>query len=308
MRRSLALVSLLYILGAAADNSAQTGGGQSPFGLGVGSRELALGGADVATCDYATAPYWNPARLAQSEQYSVMGFHTRLFDADVAYQYLGIVIPTLDWGSVGIGVTRLGVDGIEKRDASNLLLDTLADTRLGLRVGYGRTIGSLDLGVALSLESHSLDTSKAMSTPGVDVAATRMVSFPISWCDKVSFTLVGRNVIAPSMRLVDETVKAPFEFHAGVSTKLLLPHDTRQSLDIFGGFSKPNSALAVGLLGLEFSLFDILRLRGSFREDQISGGAGITYNGVSFDYALVDRDLGALHDAIVDHEHRQICE
>ncbi len=288
-------ILLICVLVSVAGTLAQTGGVGSPFGMGIGSRDLALGGANVAVCDFATAPYWNPSRLARSEQYSVTGFHTRMFDTDVSYQYVGIVIPTLDWGGIGFGVTRLGIDGIEKRDASNLLLDTISDERLGLRIGYGRAIGSLDVGVSVSLETHSLDTYRATSTPGLDIAATKMVTSPFRWCENLSITLVGRNVIAPSMRLVDESVKTPFELHVGLSSKVLLSHESEHSIEVTGGFSKAENALGVGSLGLEYSLFDILKLRGSYREDQFSTGAGIAYRGISFDYALVDRQMGALH-------------
>lgn len=286
---------LVYVLVSATRALAQTGGTGSPFSIGIGSRDLALGGANIAVCDFATAAYWNPSRLARSEQYSITGSHTRLFDSDASYQYVGVVIPTLDWGTVGIGITRLGIGGIEKRDASNLLLDTIVDSRIGVRIGYGRVIGSLDVGLSLSLETHSLDTYKATSTPGLDLAATKVVASPFGWCDNVAVTLAGRNVIAPSMRLVNESVKSPFELHAGVSSKTLFSHQSGHSLEVTGGFSKADNSPGIGSLGLEFSLFDILRLRSSFRQDKISGGAGVSFNGISFDYALVDRELGALH-------------
>ncbi len=295
MKTSLTFASLLLLLFAGTGTLAQTGGAASPFGFGVGARDLALGGADVAVCDYATAPFWNPARLARAEKYTVMGFHSRLFDSDVTYQYLGLVLPTLDWGSLGIGITRLGIDGIEKRDASNLLLDSISDSRLGLRLAYGRSVGSFDLGATFSIETHSLDTYKATSTPGLDIAATRKIPSPYGWCDDICLTLVGRNIIAPSMRLVDESIKSPFEFQAGLSGMLLMSPDHRQTLEISGGLTKRDNTPGSGSLGLELSLFDILQLRGSIQEDKFSGGAGISYNGISFDYAMVDRELGALH-------------
>ena len=108
MRRWLIFVSCLLGL-TALSVYADDAGTRSPFEFGVGARELALGGSAVSRCDAATAPYWNPSRLASAEQIGVCGFHCRLFDGDVAYQYLGLVIPTLDWGSIGFGVFRLGI-------------------------------------------------------------------------------------------------------------------------------------------------------------------------------------------------------
>ncbi|MEW6051764.1 MAG: hypothetical protein AB1644_11995 [Candidatus Zixiibacteriota bacterium] len=287
-------ISILWAF-TALTATAQTGGTGSPFAFGAGSRDLALGGANISTSDFATAAFWNPARLAQSEQYGVMGFHTRLYDSDIAYQYLGIVFPTLDWGAVGFGVFRLGIDNIEKRDAGNSLLGTIDDNRMAFRLGYGRTVGSVDLGLALSLETHSLDTYKATSSPGLDLALSRRITTPFWRCEQATLSLVGRNLITPSMRLVDETIDIPFELQAGLGLQFAVSHDGHHTLNLSGSLSKPDPAEAVGAFGLEYSMFDMLNLRGGLRGDQLSFGTGLAYHGISFDYAWVDRELGALH-------------
>jgi tetratricopeptide (TPR) repeat protein len=292
MKIRIAIFTYLVLLIAIGPIFGQNSGTSTPLAFGVGSRDLALGAANIASCDYATAPYWNPSRLARSEQFSLMGFHTRLYDSDIAYQYLGIVIPTLDWGSIGIGVVKLGVDNIEERDASNLLIGTIEDSRLGIRLAYGRSIRSLDFGLSLSLETHSLGTYKATSTPGLDLAISKIMGSPFSWCDNIVISIIARNLIAPSMKLVDASVKLPSEFHAGVSTKISV---NRQSLEISGGFLKSDFSASVTSLGLEYSIFELLKLRGSFRGKQFSGGVGIACHGISADYALVDRELGILH-------------
>lgn len=295
MKRSLCLFMLAIALGLSATSFAQTGGASSPFALGVGSRDLALGGADLASCDFATAPYWNASRLARSERLSILGFHTRLFESDVAYQYLGIVIPTLDWGGIGIGIARLGVSDIERRDESNLLLGTFSDNRLNLRVAYGRTFGSFDVGASVSVETHSLDTYHATSTPGLDLAVSRPIASPLPWCESVTLTVVGRNLIAPSLRLADEPVKSPQEWHAGLSARLLSASERRFSLNISGGLAAPQAAATKGLVGLEATVMELLCLRASLRGDRMAGGVGVSAAGINFDYALVERDLGALH-------------
>jgi tetratricopeptide (TPR) repeat protein len=48
-------------------------------------------------------------------------------------------------------------------------------------------------------------------------------------------------------------------------------------------------------VGLEYTYADILDIRGGLRKTDWSIGAGIEYKGISFDYALVDRELGVLH-------------
>ncbi|SYZ72068.1 exported hypothetical protein [Candidatus Zixiibacteriota bacterium] len=295
MRKRVFIIMVLAVLLMSVSAFGQSGGTTSPLASGVGARDLALGAADIATCDYTTAPYWNPSRLARSEQLSLTGFHTRLYDADIAYQYLGIVIPTLDWGSFGIGVIRLGVDNIEERDASNLLTGTFDDNRLGFRLAYGQTVGSLDLGLAVSMENHTVGSYKATSSPGLDIAVSKIIGSPFAWCHYVTVSVVARNIIAPSMKLVDEEVKSPAQYQIGLSTRIMPNRSSRQYLEVSGGFQKTDLADADPSLGLEYSILDMLKLRGSLRGKLISGGVGLAYHGISVDYAVVDRDMGALH-------------
>jgi len=55
---------LCFCLLAGPTVAGNDGGTTSPFNLGAGSRDLALGGANIAVASGYTAPYWNPARLA----------------------------------------------------------------------------------------------------------------------------------------------------------------------------------------------------------------------------------------------------
>ena len=114
---------------------AGNGGTESPFSLGAGARALGLGTADLVYCHPSVAAYWNPAALALTERYSLEAFHSGLYDSDAGYQYFGFAVPTMDFGSFGIGIFRLGIDGIEKRDANNLYLGQISDSRLGLFLG-----------------------------------------------------------------------------------------------------------------------------------------------------------------------------
>jgi tetratricopeptide (TPR) repeat protein len=295
MRTLLTIFTVLLLAVSLQAGSGSAGGTTSPFGLGAGSRDLALSGADMSSCDFAVAAFWNPSRLAQAEQFSLSGFHCRLFESDVAYQYFGVVVPTMDWGSVGIGVFRLGIDNIERRDADNMLTGSFGDNRMAYRLAYGRALGAYDIGVSLNLESHSLDNYRATSTPGADIAVSRVFDRAFPWMDNLRLSVVAHNVISPSMRLVDQTTKYPTEFQAGVSTRISFGSAHSQSLEISGMMARADAAPSSAAFGLEYSLIEVLKLRTGMRDDKMSFGAGLSFRGVSFDYALVDRDLAALH-------------
>ena len=201
--KAIGLLLAIMALAIPVQAGSGAGGTTSPFSFGAGSRDLALSGADVSSCDFATAAFWNPSRLAQAEQFSLLGFHCRLFDSDIAYQYLGIVAPTMDWGTIGVGVFRLGIDNIERRDAQNVVLGSFDDNRMAYRLAYGRSLGVYNVGASLTLESHSLDSYRSTSTPGIDLSVSRAFKRGWAWIDDLQVSLVARNVVSPSMRLVD---------------------------------------------------------------------------------------------------------
>ena len=292
MRKYALLIAVLLCTGTLrADNS----GTQSPFSFGAGSRLLAQGGAALAMPDGPTAAYWNPSALAVMENFSVSGFYTRLYDSDVSYQYVGLAFPTLDYGGFGIGVFRLGIDGIQKTDEHNLSLGEISDNRLALYLAYGIEISDVDVGVALSLEHHSLDSYSSTSSPGLDLAVSRQLPLGLGMLHSARAAVVVRNVIQPGIKLLDETVQYPTAFEAALS------------LDIMPGVSSPHAAMLsakvsraehvdpTASFGLEYTLNEFLHLRGGLEGSRGSVGGGLEYKGISFDYALTERDLGSLH-------------
>ncbi|MEW6413160.1 MAG: tetratricopeptide repeat protein [Candidatus Zixiibacteriota bacterium] len=289
------LLTTMFLLMAGNVMADGDGGTESPFALGAGARDLALGGTALADGDATTAPYWNASRLAEAEFLSLTAFHTRLFVSDVTYQYFGLVVPTMDFGGFGLGVFRLGVDDIERRDETNLLLDTFDDNRLGLYLAYARNISGYNAGVAVSLETHSLDTYSATSSPGLDISIGRRFALDYGSLSGLSFNLVGRNLIKPSIELANESVTYPRSFDFSLATKLLPGAAWDHSLSLSSSLSMVEALDATIAMGLEYNLRDMLFLRGGYRDDRLSFGVGLAYSFVNFDYALVDRDMGTLH-------------
>lgn len=287
------IVCLLMI--AASVVASNDGGTNSPFDFGAGARDLALGGAGIAVSDAATAPFWNASRLARAERFTLSGFHNRLYDSDVAYQYAGLVMPTMDFGVVGMGVFRLGIDGIEKRDANNLLLDEIEDSRLGFYLAYGRTISGYDVGLAVTMEHHSLDNYSATSSPGLNLSIGRRFEPKFERLKHITISLNGRNLIQPSFKLADESISYPHTAIAGISVGLAPNPKWDQLATVSASLTKIDWVDPRLAVGIEYSFNDVLHLRGGLRDKRLSTGIGLEYKGISFDYALVDRDLGSLY-------------
>ncbi len=290
--------SLIYILGLillAGTTPADDAGLVSPFHLGAGAKELSLGGSDLAGCDPVTASFWNPSVLAGTQHLAISAFHCPMYDADVSYQYFGMAIPTLDWGSFGIGIFRLGISGIEKRDVNNILLDEIEDNRLALYLAYGRTMADYNIGLSLSLERHSLDNYRATSSPGVSLSIGRKLGLDIFRMQTMSLSMNLRNIVKPGLKLVDETVSYPFSFDLGMSFKMLPTRHQAHQITFSTSMERTTGTDPDFSFGAEYNFDNLLYLRGGSYNSLPSFGCGLSYKLISFDYALVERDLGSLH-------------
>lgn len=286
------LISLAMVSSATAGDQ---GGTESPFSLGAGARDLSLGGAGLADCQASVAPFWNASRLARAEQYSLCGFHSYLFETDVAYQYLGLAFPTIDFGSFGLGIFRLGVQGIEKRDSLDLYLGDIEDNRLAIYLAYARTLSQYDLGLSIMLEHHSLAGYSATSSPGVNLSASRRFDLDRDKIKSVTAVINARNLIQPQMQLVEESIGYPFTADLGVTVGIKPKQIWNQILNLSAGLQKVNHLDPSLKIGAEYNIEDLLLIRTGFRAGKLSFGVGVNYRVLSFDYALVSRDLGSLH-------------
>ena len=294
MSRLLLIITILLCL--TGISAAQSGGGYaSPFTLGTGARDLALAGANLAQADFATAAYWNASRLARAERYTFATFHSQLYDSDVAYQYFGLAIPTMDFGTFGMGIMRLGIGGIDARDASNATIGEISDNRLRIYLAYGHQLSGFDVGLSASIENHSVYTYKATSSPGLDLSVGKRFDPSGSLINHISIAVNARHVLRPSIKLLDESVRQPFQIDFGISSQLGPSASGSYAVTLAASVTKLQDTDPYMAAGFEFDLQETLQLRAGIRDAHISVGAGLTARGFSFDYALVGRDLDGLH-------------
>jgi tetratricopeptide (TPR) repeat protein len=293
--RSISLLAACLVLAAALPALAGEGGTQSPFGLGAGARDLSLGGSALAEADPFAAPYWNPSVLARTERLSLGAFHSRLYESQTTYQYVGLALPTMDFGGFGCGIFRLGVGGIEKRNRFNYLVGEIDDSRLAMYAGYGRTVSGYDVGLAVSLDHHSLDDYSSTSSPGLSASVGRHFKPDLDWLAGVTAALNGRNLIRPRMKLADANITQPYSVEGGVSMTVVPKPEWNHKVTVSAAAVKADLVDAHLAFGLEYNVQDLLRVRGGLRDGKASFGAGLMYRSISLDYAMVDRDLGSLH-------------
>ena len=291
----LFLTVAIYILMIVPIMASEDGGTTSPFRLGTGARELALGGSNIAESDFSSSPYWNASRLATAERYSLAGLHSRLFFQGSVYQYIGLAVPTLDHGGFGIGIFRQAIDGIERRDNANQLLGETQENKMRVYLAHGRSWQGYEVGVAATIEYHSLDGLSSTSSPGLDISAGRRFIVHRWWLRSISTAINIRNLLRPGIKLADDTYRYPSEIKAGAAFNLK-PHSSDDNNFLVSlSLSKGQNVSTRLAVGLEYSLMESFHIRGGSDGGNLSVGVGLQYDRIKFDYVVADRDFGSLH-------------
>lgn len=286
------VTAVLMMAPATASGSEGT---QSPFIFGAGARELALGGAAMTGPDEATMVFWNPSHLILAQRISITGMYSELLIDGAVYQYVGITVPTLDLGGFGLGFFRQSIQNIEKRDDFNTYLGEFDDSHVRLYLGYGRRLAQFEIGAALSLDHQSIDTYRATSSPGLTLATSYGYDPTPPWLTDAKVSVVARNLLKPGIELAQEVYRYPTSLDLGGSVRIIRTHSTDHALEPYLTLHKTESIPLQLFAGVEYTYKQLLQLRGGIRHSHFSFGAGLNLGGISFDYALVDRDLDFVH-------------
>jgi hypothetical protein len=152
MKPATVLLLALTLVVAPRSVVCQTDGryGGDPLLVGAGARSLGMGSAFVAISDDATAIYWNPAGLASLEKNELQIQHAEQFGGSVDHDVFMLASP-FPVGGFGIGLIRLGVDGIKLtslEDPGNpagpdnrpVVTGVESTTDYSLYLSYGRSV------------------------------------------------------------------------------------------------------------------------------------------------------------------------
>lgn len=291
--RAFAIATLLG--GFAAPGAALAGddaGTRSLFAAPAGSRGVALGGAFVAVPGDATIVGWNPGGIAWVARYEAHA-STVSYDLDFREDFVSLVLPSWRLGTAGIAIRRFGTSGIDGRDDRNVSTgEDFSSSETEVAVSYGRAITpSIALGGSAKIQRQSI-AGRSGSALGADfgVIAYPLVALriPVRWASQVTWGLGIRNLIEPSIRLDQESVRDPGTWRTGLAYRTLFGTAT---LDLeAGGGPRPR---VHG--GLELSPRAFFALRGGLNGGALTAGAGFRVRGVALDYAFEDRAYDPVH-------------
>jgi tetratricopeptide (TPR) repeat protein len=292
--RSLIIGASIFGLFLPAAQAAQDAGTDSALYLGSGARAIAMGRAGVTAFDSAFAADWNPGSLGFSPQCSVALQHASLF-GDALHESLGFVFPTLDYGTASLTIARIEVGGIERRDEFNLPRGDFGMIEQQAVVGYGYNVwGPFSAGTAIRVHDLRLD-GKTSTSPGIDAGIAYTQPFETKILKAVSAGFSCRNALGPVLKLNQEADQLFPTWRLGTSVNMELVPDFPDQLIIRVEAEKPERADMRIHAGLEYTVYDLVSVRGGWDHEYLSTGIGVTYLGITFDYALSFPDLGMRH-------------
>jgi tetratricopeptide (TPR) repeat protein len=97
------------------------------------------------------------------------------------------------------------------------------------------------------------------------------------------------------MKLEKQAVRYPRAFDAGVAVDLVPSRKWDQTLTVSAALAAVSHLSPTMAFGIEYTMQDRLCLRAGLRDGEACFGAGLRYQAISFDYALLDRDPGNIH-------------
>jgi hypothetical protein len=253
--------------------------------FGVGARALAMGHAFTGVSDDVDAIYWNPSGLGTFRSSQVTFQHSPLILGG-AYQYAAYAQPIYGFGTLGVGIINLTSGSVPKVNSLNTEIGDFEKRETGYLVSYAQRFGDMfSLGGTLKMAEHSIDDRSARGY-GADLGGLYM---PM---ERLRVGLMVRNLLTPKYKFDTDTETFPRILRAGASYKmfndrLLTSLDLEKTIGTSQGL-RPH-------FGLEGHIVSNVFLRAGINQTEITGGIGLNWKTLQFDYAAGFQEVGLVN-------------
>lgn len=274
-KKKLLIIIVLFSITSLKIN-ANTGANFLDFG--AGARTMGMGRCGIGLSDDASAPYYNPAGLAQIKPQELLFMHSFLF-MGTNLEYFAYALPTAKSGTFAFSIVQARIGDIEGRDEGNNPLDEFGESETAGIVSYSTNFSNfLSFGINLKMLQHSISHWSSFSQD-LDIGFMFLPE------QTFSFGLTIKNLLKPSFTLISEQEQYPINLGAGVSWKTL---DDKLILASDIGWHENSDILING--GIEYKLSDLATLRIGADNNYLSYGLGLNFplgnKTIRIDYAF----------------------
>jgi len=159
-------VALGLVMSSAEAQNKRTGtAGAQELLIPIGARDLALGGASIATSSGVEAIYWNPAGLSRLQGAAEGMFSSMTWIADINVNYGGVAASFGTFGVLGLSVKSLSFGDIPlttNDDPENEIGRFYSPTFVTLGLTYSRALtDAISAGVTVKVISEQIDRVSA---------------------------------------------------------------------------------------------------------------------------------------------------
>lgn len=326
MKRILSLLIILALAAPLAADTPKVGSAGAQFlKIGVGSRYQGMAEASVATCTDIYAAYWNPAGLAEVENWSV-GFTTVNWLLDVNLNYVAAARYFEDVGTFAVSATVLSMEDQEittvlepdgtgqKYSAASYAVGLSYARQLTSRFAFGGTVKylgeqigevdargfGLDFGTLLYTGYRSMRIGMSISNMGSDMKFTG-ASVKVSYVDPGLDPDTDPQVVSDG-ELTTSDYSLPLTFRVGLAYDFQF--GPKSMLTLSSEFKHPNDNEQRGSLGAEFGYDQKFFLRGGYKinydEETFALGGGLSTSMGEATHLFIDyswQDFGRLEAA-----------
>ncbi|APF20271.1 Tetratricopeptide repeat-containing protein [Caldithrix abyssi DSM 13497] len=288
----IAIYLILFLLPAMELFAQQgQGGTESNLSMGFGARAFSVGRAFTAIADDPTAVFWNPAGLEFVYQQSATFFHTSLFEG-TNYDFLGYALPTLNLGTFGLGVARIGIGGIRQTDVFNTDLGVFSWEEYHGFFSYAKKLPwDLTTGLTIRLVRRAwsgLVDQGSLVDMGVGMDLGFMYRPQIYTNVLLRDWSVGlnlRNLFAPQVKEGDNVDEFPLTVRFGLMRRILMKGFGNQ-FNVMLDFDYSQKRDLLIHVGAEYKFRNLAMVRLGMDGSSPTFGAGVKYSIFQIDYAF----------------------
>lgn len=265
----------------------QDAGQESIFSYGVGARALGLGGAYIAAPNDASAVYWNPGGMDLLERKSATMFYSNL-PLGGQYNFVAYVHPTLNFGTLGAAILRVGNDFQHVHTNGEILGDaSFANTQF--LFSYGKNLPlNLSAGLSIKIEQQSFTLSDGGTLNGRGVGADFGLiyrpDFDMTLLQNTSLGVIIQNAIPPIIKAGNENQQIPRSYKFGFAKDLRF-RGRDDLVSLYADLEYNVNKAPKFHFGTEYAYQGMAMVRAGFMDNVMVFGAGASVGQFQIDYS-----------------------